>query len=93
MNTDTKEKLIERMSFNLPVLRAKISMSQARLAEMVGVSRQTIVAIENKKRKMLWNTFMACFLVFYKNAETNLLMKVYKIYTDELEAFLTEPNS
>lgn len=89
MNENVKEKLIENMTQNLPTLRAKATLSQARLAEMIGISRQTLVAVENKKRKMSWSIFMSCFLVFHKNPETNLLMKVYEIYPDELDAYLT----
>lgn len=93
MNENIKEKMIENMTNNLPTLRAKATLSQAQLAEMIGVSRQTLVAVENKKRKMSWSIFMSCFLVFHKNPETNLLMKVYEIYTDELDTYLSGTNS
>ncbi|MCI9576041.1 MAG: hypothetical protein HFJ84_05080 [Clostridiales bacterium] len=33
---------------------------------MIGVSRQTLVAIENNKRNMSWNTFLTCFWYFQK---------------------------
>ena len=89
MNENAKENLIENMTTNLPTLRAKADLSQARLAEMIGVSRQTLVAVENRKRKMSWSIFMSCFLVFNKNPETNLLLKVYEIYPDEFDNFLT----
>lgn len=85
MKTEIKEKLIENLTQNLPTLRAKASLSQARLAEMVGISRQTLVAIENRKRSMAWNTFLSIFLVFNKNPETNLLLKVYEIDIEELD--------
>ena len=93
MNENIKEKMIENMTKNLPTLRAKASLSQAQLAEMIGVSRQTLVAVENKKRKMSWSIFMSCFLVLHKNPETNLLMKVYDIYTNELDCYLSGTNS
>ena len=93
MNEKVKETMIENMTKNLPTLRAKASLSQAQLAEMIGVSRQTLVAVENRKRKMSWSIFMSCFLVFHKNPETNLLMKVYDIYTDELDYYLSGTNS
>lgn len=92
MNQATKEKLIENMTKNLPTLRAKASLSQAKLAEMIGVSRQTLGAVENHKRNMTWSTFLSCFLVFSKNSETKLLLKVYEIYTDELKSYLTGSN-
>ena len=92
MNENIKEKMIENMTDNLPTLRAKASLSQIQLAEMIGVSRQTLVAVENKKRKMSWSIFMSCFLVFHKNPETNLLMEFYEIYTDELDTYLSGTN-
>lgn len=89
MNETLKNNMIDNMTKNLPTLRAKASLSQARLAEMIGISRQTLVAIENQKRKMSWSTFLSCFLVFHKNPETNLLLEIYNIYTDELDCYLT----
>ena len=88
MNEEMKQKTIENMTRNLPTLRANAALSQARLAEMIGVSRQTLVAVENGKRKMAWSTFLSCFLVFHKNPDTNLLLKLYEIYTDDLEDYL-----
>lgn len=93
MDETKKEKIIENMTQNLPTLRTKASLSQAKLAEIIGVSRQTLVAVENRKRKMSWSIFMSCFLLFHKDPETNLLMKVYEIYTDELDYYLFRTNS
>ena len=64
MNENQKEILMEKMTQNLPVLRAKAGLTQAKLADIIGVSRQTLVAVENGKRKMTWNGFLSCFLVF-----------------------------
>ena len=44
-----KEKYIERLIEELPVLRAKIGLSQAGLGDIVGLSRQTYSSIEIKK--------------------------------------------
>lgn len=73
MNEAVKENLIDNMTQNLATLRAKASLSQAKLAEIIGVSRQTLVAVENRKRKMSWSTFLACFLVFSKNPASDVL--------------------
>lgn len=93
MNDAQKEKLIDNMSANLPVLRTKADLTQARLAEMIGISRQTLVAVENKKRKMSWNTFLSCCLVFKANPETSKLLDVYHIVTDELQNYLSNNQS
>lgn len=88
MNEVQKNKVIENLTLNLPTLRTKANLTQVKLSEMIGVSRQTLVAIENEKRKMSWNTFLSCLLVFQKNPETNQLLKIYNIATDELENYL-----
>lgn len=47
-----KDKLIEILTDELPVLRAKIGISQGDISNIIGISRQTYNAIETKKRKM-----------------------------------------
>lgn len=83
-----KDELIKNMTENLPVLRAKLGITQEDLAEKIGISRSTIVSIENKKREMTWNTFLSLILVFTKNEDTNKLLNVMEIYTDELHDFI-----
>lgn len=88
MENERKDKLIEKLTANLPVLRTMLHLSQSDLAKLLGMSRQQIVAIENKKRKMTWSTFLAAVLIFKSNEETNQLLSVFGIYTDELEEFI-----
>ena len=83
-----KDELIKNMTENLPVLRAKLGITQEDLAEKIGIRRSTIVSIENKKREMTWNTFLSLILVFTKNEDTNKLLNVMEIYTDELHDFI-----
>ena len=54
-----RNKLIEILTDELPVLRAKLGISQDDISNIVGISRQTYSAIETKKRKMSWNTFLS----------------------------------
>lgn len=44
-----REECINKMVENLPLLRMANSLTQEQLAEKVGVSRQTIIAIEKKR--------------------------------------------
>ena len=88
MNEIQKSQLIENMVDNLPTLRAKMAISQEGLAELIGVSRSTITTIERKKKKMTWNMFLSLVLVFIKNKETDKLLGVMGIYTDELNEFI-----
>ena len=88
MQVELKEKLIRNMVDNLLVLRTKLRLKQIELANMIGVTRQTYMAIETGKRPLPWSTFLALILIFSKNKDTNMLMKVFNIYTDELNEYI-----
>lgn len=87
-NEINKEKLIRNMTDNLPMLRTRLGLTQEELAEKIGVSRSTVLSIENKKREMTWNTFLSLILLFIKNEATNKLLNVLDIYTDEFHEFI-----
>lgn len=80
---EQKKHLIEELLHELPVLRARLGLSQEELAERIGVSRQTYGGIENGKRDMTWTVFMA-FFGYFKSNERTLPMLAGK------EGFLTE---
>jgi DNA-binding XRE family transcriptional regulator len=86
-----KNALIANMTDNLMVLRNKLRLTQVDLAGNVGISRQTLVNIENKKRDMAWNTFVALVCVFRENESTSGLLEHFDIYTPELSKYLTSP--
>jgi DNA-binding XRE family transcriptional regulator len=88
MDNAQKAKLIDNMVTNLPALRRVLGVSQEGLAEMVGLNRSTIAAIENRKRKLSWDTFLALLLVFIKNPTTDKLLSAMEIYTDEFNVFI-----
>lgn len=88
MDENKKELLIRNMVDNLPTLRKRLGMSQGDLAAMVGVGRSSLAAIERKKRQMTWNTFLSLILVFTKNKDTDKLLNVMEIYTDDLNDFI-----
>ena len=88
MDDEKKKILIENMADNLPTLRKKMVISQEGLAGLIGVSRSTIATIENKKKTMTWNMFLSLVLIFTKNKETDILLNVMGIYTDELNEFI-----
>lgn len=53
-----KDKLIEILTDELPVLRAKIGISQGDISNIIGISRQTYNAIETKKEKNVMEYFL-----------------------------------
>ena len=62
--------MIDILTEELPVLRARLRISQAELARGVGISRQTYSLIETKKQKMTWVTYMAMIAFFGEYAKT-----------------------
>ena len=71
MNSDARKRLILLLTDELPVLRAKIGISQDEIAKRIGISRQTYSLIETKKQAMTWLTFMG-LLAFFENNERSL---------------------
>jgi DNA-binding XRE family transcriptional regulator len=88
-----KSALMANMTENLMVLRNKLRLTQVDLAGKVGISRQTLVNIENKKRDMSWYTFGALVCVFREDDSTSGLLEHFDIYTTELSRYLTSSDS
>lgn len=88
MNQIEKTKLIDNMTDNLPMLRTRLGMTQEELAETIGVSRSTVLSIENKKRDMTWNTFLSLMYLFTNNQVTDKLLTVLEIKTPEFGAYI-----
>ena len=86
-----KDELMIKMADNLMVLRNKLQLKQSELAGKVGISRQTLLEIEKKRRSMSWNTFVALLAVFRENSGTSDLLDHFGIYSAELSKFLTSP--
>lgn len=51
----------------LPKIRKKLKVSQTELGERVGLSRQTISAIERKNMPLAWNNYLAILFYIYFN--------------------------
>lgn len=67
---DIRHNLIEIFRNELPVLRAKVRVSQETVAEKIGISRQTYSCIETGKRELSWTIFLALFAYFQNNVQT-----------------------
>lgn len=84
----SKEELIEKLVANLPVLRAKMRISQAELAEMVGIGRQTLISIENKSSKMRWDTFLAMMLVISRDSDAAELLSLLRLDLQDISGII-----
>lgn len=76
--------LIERMTENLPTLRACLRVTQTELALKIGVSRSVIVNIETRKVKMKWKTFLSLFEVFSRDEKCCACLSVFGLLASEI---------
>lgn len=83
-----REQLINLLVSNLVSLRARAGLNQAELAEGVGIGRQTLLLIENKKGKMRWDTFLAVCVIFSNNPETSSYMRFLELHLDCIPQFV-----
>ncbi len=88
-NEDVKNAAVENMTNNLATLRTMLHLSQAGLASLVGLGRQSLVSIETGKRKMTWSVFLSLLFVFSQNKQTATLLDVFEIYPPELKEIYT----
>ena len=75
-----QDALIEALTQDLVLLRAKLGISQAELSKLIGVSRQTYSAVENGYREMSWNTYLALICFYDNNSRTQQMLRSSKAY-------------
>lgn len=66
MDIEIRTELTKRLADNLPVLRARLDITQQQLAERLGLARNTITAIEKRKMPLSWVNFVALALLFLR---------------------------
>ena len=88
-SNEEKELLMNWFIDELPSLRAKLSISQDEVAKRIGVSRQTISAIESKRRKANWSLFLSMFVFFISNEATYNMMKLQKGFIATVYKYLS----
>lgn len=88
-----KEEYIEKLTSKLAALRAHANISQEDLSNIIGVSRQTFYAIETRKRRMSWNTYMSLILFFDVVEETSQMLRELDVYPVELVANLNSKSN
>lgn len=84
ISKEYKDASIFILTENLSSLRAKIGINQEELANVIGMSRQSYYAIENKDRKMMWGTFLSLVFFFGICADTAEMLKELRIFPIDL---------
>lgn len=84
----SKSRLIDALRNELPVLRARIGLSQETVADKIGISRQTYSSIETGKREMTWTTFMALVAFFQNNNQTAQMLKQMNGFFESIDELL-----
>ncbi|MBQ9082407.1 MAG: helix-turn-helix domain-containing protein [Clostridia bacterium] len=73
---DIKKTLcIQQLTEELPVLRARLGLSQEEVAERIGMTRQSYNAIESGRRPMLWSTCISLVTLFACHRKTRAMME------------------
>lgn len=83
-----KNQLIATLKNDLPVLRARMGLSQEAIADKIGISRQTYSSIETGKREMTWTTFLALVAFFQNNEQTLQMLKQIEGLIEGIERIL-----
>ncbi len=88
LSSDQKDLFISKITDELSMLRAKAGFTQEKLANYIGVSRQTYYAIENKQRVMSWSTYLSLLFVYDSIPSTKELLTKLEIYPNEFLVML-----
>lgn len=95
INTDDvaelKHDLMEQFRNELPVLRARVRVSQEIIAKKIGISRQTYSGIETGKREMTWTTFLALLVFFQNNEQTKPMIDQINGFSDSMTKVMESP--
>ena len=81
---DYKRTSIDILLDNLAPLRARIGITQEELSSIIGISRQTYYAFENRSREMSWTTYLAIVFFFDSVTQTSEMLKELRIYPIDL---------
>lgn len=92
INQRIKAELMEKLRCELPVLRARLGISQERAAEVIGISRQTYNAIETGKREMTWPIFLSMVAFFQNNEQTDQMLKQIDEFEEKIRSILNSEN-
>ena len=83
ISKERKQELIQQLTPVLKLLRVRADITQEKLANIIGLSRQTHSQIETGNKLMTWNTYLS-LIFFYNSAdETSKLLVALDVYPKE----------
>ncbi len=74
METILDEKYILDLAKLLPIIRAKMKISQLDFAGLIGIGRQTLINIESGRAKMRKDTFISIIFILSLNEEVSKMV-------------------
>lgn len=80
ISDNIKKEYINALIPELKLLRAKANISQADLAGILGISRQTYCQMENGSKEMPWSTYLSLIFFFDSIEPTSRLLLLLEIY-------------
>lgn len=91
VNEMERDAILKSFIAELPQLRKRVGLSQTELGEKVGLSRQTISAIERECTPLSWSIFLAIILVFLTN-ESGVIseLKNHEMFDKVVESLKTD---
>ncbi|WP_049945036.1 helix-turn-helix transcriptional regulator [Butyrivibrio sp. AC2005] len=77
-----QNEMIETLVKRLPLIRKEMNISQTELGEKVGLSRQTISAVERGTAELSWNNYLA--IMMFLNANKDNCKTIFNDDSDNL---------
>jgi DNA-binding XRE family transcriptional regulator len=81
---DERERITNELVDMMPMLRARLGISQEVLGNRIGATRQAIIYVETKKRPLTWNMFLSLMFVFFVDVRTRPFLITAGIASEEL---------
>ncbi|MBP3393126.1 MAG: hypothetical protein J6M38_01295 [Lentisphaeria bacterium] len=90
MNEELMNTYRKALAENLPMLRTKLKMTQEELANILDISRHTIIGIETQSRTMTWTTYLSLIYILKKFNETRDMVEILGLVPTEFDTMLSE---
>ena len=85
IDPEIRKAAVQKMAENLAALRTICHYSQADLASLLGMSRQSLISLEKGQRPMTWPVYLSLVLIFRRYEDTSKLMELMGIFPESLK--------